>query len=90
MAESLDDRPGTSRTSPASAPGNTVRDIKAEKCAEYDITQRDEDFFWITGLSITPDGRRVLADYYNSKIKLFSRDMKDHQFPDHAGVNHVV
>ena len=42
MAESLDDRPGTSQTSPVSASGDTVRDIKAEKGAEYDITPQDD------------------------------------------------
>ena len=88
LAKSLDDRPGTSQTSPASASGtsqtspasasgNTVRDIQAVKSAEYDITQRDDEGnIFITGLSITPDGRRLVADRNNCKIKMFSRDMK--------------
>lgn len=30
---------------------------------------------WITGLAITLVGRRLLADYNNKKIKMFSQDM---------------
>ena len=30
----------------------------------------------ITGMAITNDGRRLLVDYNNDKVKLFSRDMK--------------
>ena len=61
--------------------GNTkpISEIKAQKHTEYNIKLRDdeEDYgCYITGLSITPDGRRLLADCNNSKIKMFSRDMK--------------
>ena len=59
--------------------GNTkpISEIKAQKHTEYNIELRDDkDDCYITGLSITPDGRRLLADWRNSKIKMFSRDMK--------------
>ena len=51
--------------------------IKAVKHDSYNVKlgddERDCD---ITGIAITNDGRRLLADYGNSEIKLFSRDMK--------------
>ena len=51
--------------------------IKAVKRASYkvklDDDERDCD---ITGIAITNDGRRLLADQRNNKIKMFSRDMK--------------
>ena len=56
-----------------------VSEIKAYKHTEYNIELRDDksEFgYGITGLSITPDGRRLLADFNNIKIKMFSRDMK--------------
>ena len=51
--------------------------IKAKKHDSYNV-QLDEDKKTcdITGIAITNDGRRLLADNYNYKIKLFSRDMK--------------
>ena len=54
-----------------------ISEIKAQKHTEYNIKLLDDkNDCWITGLSITLDGRRLLADGWNSKIKMFSRDMK--------------
>ena len=36
----------------------------------------DRENCYITGMAITNDGRRLLVDWNNSKVKLFSRDMK--------------
>ena len=54
-----------------------ISEMKAQKCSKYDIKLRDDERdCWITGLAVTLDGRRLLVDCYNKKIKLFSRDMK--------------
>ena len=56
---------------------NPISKIKARKHTEYKIKLRnDKSGCWITGLSITLDGRRLLADCNHRKIKMFSRDMK--------------
>ena len=51
--------------------------IKAVKHDSYNVKldddTRDCD---ITGIAITNDGRLLLADCYNNKVKMFSRDMK--------------
>ena len=49
--------------------------IKAQKLASYNVKlDDDKSDCCITGMAITNDGRRLLADYGNSKIKMFSRD----------------
>ena len=54
-----------------------ISEIKAQKCSKYDIQLRDDKkICWITDLAVTLDGRRLLVDHDNKKIKLFSRDMK--------------
>ena len=59
-----------SRTTPLSQ-------IKAKKLASYNVElDDDKSSCLITGMAITNDGRRLLADYENNKIKMFSRDMK--------------
>ena len=51
--------------------------IKVQKLASYNVKLGDDKMdCWITGMAITNDGRRLLADYANKKIKMFSRDMK--------------
>ena len=51
--------------------------IKVQKLASYNVNLGDDkSICWITGIAITNDGRRLLADQDNSKIKLFTRDMK--------------
>ena len=51
--------------------------INVQKLASYNVKlDDDESTCWITGIAITNDGRRLLADRINSKIKMFSRDMK--------------
>ena len=70
-----------SGTTLAGASGHVVRQIllkiKARKCNSYNVKlDNDKSKFWITGMVITNDGRLLLADYRNKKIKLFSRDMK--------------
>ena len=54
-----------------------VSQIKVQKPDSYNVKLDDDksDCF-ITGMAITNDGRRLLADYNNNKIKMFSRDMK--------------
>ena len=36
----------------------------------------DKNDCWIIGMAITNDGRRLLVDHDNNKVKLFSQDMK--------------
>ena len=51
--------------------------IKAKKLAIYNVKLNDDKCDCsIFGMVITNGGRRLLADYDNHKIKLFSRDMK--------------
>ena len=35
----------------------------------------DKHDCWIDGMAITKDGRRLLVDNFNKKVKMFSRDM---------------
>ena len=52
--------------------------IKAHKLGSYYVKVADdkEEFCAIQGISIAPDGRRLLVDSLNRKIKMFSRDME--------------
>ena len=51
--------------------------LKGRKLKRYNVKLSDD---WndceITGMAITNDGRRLLVDWKNNKVKLFSRDMK--------------
>ena len=51
--------------------------LKGRKLRSYNVKLSD---VWndccITGMAITNDGRRLLVDFMNNKVKLFSRDMK--------------
>ena len=51
--------------------------ITARKLDSYNVKLNDEEKSdcLITGIAITNDGRRLLADSNNDKIKMFSRDM---------------
>ena len=51
--------------------------IKAQTLDGYNVElDDDKKTCFISGMAITNDGRRLLADNNNSKIKMFSRDMK--------------
>ena len=51
--------------------------IKAQKHDSYNVKLDDDKSDCIIyGIAITSDGRRLLADFNNNKIKMFSRDMK--------------
>ena len=51
--------------------------LKGCKLKRYNIKLSDDkDDCWITGMAITNDSRRLLVDRCNSKVKLFSQDMK--------------
>ena len=51
--------------------------LKGRKLRSYNVRlPDDEEKCWITGMAITNDGRRLLVDRNNDKVKLFSRDMK--------------
>ena len=51
--------------------------IKAVKHDNYSVKLDDDKRDCnITDIAITNDGRVLLADYYNNRIKMFSRDMK--------------
>ena len=51
--------------------------LKGRKLKRYNVKLSDDrEECWITGMAITNDGRRLLVDNYNNKVKLFSRDMK--------------
>ena len=51
--------------------------LKGRKLGSYNVKLSDDrEECWITGMATTNDGRRLLVDYYNDKVKLFSRDMQ--------------
>ena len=51
--------------------------LKGRKLKSYNVNLSDDRMVcWITGMAITNDGRRLLVDNTNWKVKLFSRDMK--------------
>ena len=51
--------------------------LKGRKLKRYNIRLSDDrNDCWITGMAITNDGRRLLVDLNNKKVKLFSQDMK--------------
>ena len=51
--------------------------LKGCKLKRYNIKLSDDkNDCWITGMAITNDSRRLLVDRCNSKVKLFSQDMK--------------
>ena len=51
--------------------------LKGRKLRRYNVKlSNDRDDCWITGMAITNDGRRLLVDQVNKKVKLFSQDMK--------------
>ena len=66
------------RSLPVSQASKTtpLSQIKVQKLASYNVELDDMHDCWITGMAITNDGRRLLADCVNIKIKMFSRDMK--------------
>ena len=66
---------------PTGASGQVTRkttplsQIQVQKLASYNVKLDDDKSNCnITGMAITNDGRRLLANYGNSKIKMFSRD----------------
>ena len=52
-----------------------LSEIKAKKLTDYNIKLNGDGGCRITGIAITNDGRRLLADCWNSSIKLFSQYM---------------
>ena len=51
--------------------------LKGRKLRSHNVKlSNDKNDCWITGMAITNDGRRLLVDENNKKVKLFSRDMK--------------
>ena len=51
--------------------------LKGRKLGSYTVKlSNDRNDCYITGMAITNDGRRLLVDENNNKVKLFSRDMK--------------
>ena len=51
--------------------------IKATQIGTCNIrTKEDKTLCWITGIAITPSGQRLLVDYNNQKVKVFSQDMR--------------
>ena len=51
--------------------------LKGRKLRRYNVKLSDDrERCYITGMAITNDGRRLLVDWSNDKVKLFSQDMK--------------
>ena len=80
MAASLDGKHGrapTGASGQAATKTTPLSQIKAKELASCNVKLNDDKSdCHITGIAITNDGRRLLTDYRNKKIKMFSRDMK--------------
>ena len=51
--------------------------LKGRKLGSYNVKLSDDRIDCdITGMALTNDGRRLLVDFLNNKVKLFSRDMQ--------------
>ena len=51
--------------------------LKGRQLRRYNVKLPDDrEECWITGMAITNDGRRLLVDEKNNKVKLFSRERK--------------
>ena len=51
--------------------------IKATQIGTFNVkTVEDNMVCYITGITITPSGQRLVVDSYNGKVKLFSPDMR--------------
>ena len=82
-ARSLPVPQGSGGRAPTGASGQvaskttSLSQIKAVKLFGYNVKlDNDKSDARIPGMAITNDGRRLLADNSNNKIKMFSRDMK--------------
>ena len=69
------DRAQTGISGQAGRTTKPLSEIKAKKLTDYNIKLNGDGGCWITGIAITNDGRRLLADCGNSSIKLFSQYM---------------
>ena len=56
----------------------THKDKKPSKVGIYNAKMDDDrmDRYWITGIAVTKNGRKLFADFDNKKVKMFSRDMR--------------
>ena len=51
--------------------------MKANSMGDFNIsTQEDTGYCYITGITVTPSGQRLMVDWKNNKVKLFSQDMR--------------
>ena len=51
--------------------------MKATEIGTFNVkTEEDNNICDITGIAITPSGQRLVVDYNNKKVKLFSQDMR--------------
>ena len=64
--------------SKAVGPAVPLSKIKATEQSTHSVELNDDEehFFCVTGLAITKDRKRIMVDYNNSKVKMFSHDMK--------------
>ena len=75
VPQGRDGRTPTGASGQVASKTTPISKIKAVKLACYSV-KLGNDNSWIIGMAITSDGRRLLADCNNNKIKMFSRDMK--------------
>ena len=55
----------------------SLSQVKATKKCEYKVKIKgDKEDCYINGMAVTKDGRILMADYYNNKVKLFSPAIK--------------
>ena len=67
----------TAGTSQSARQSVALTQMKGRKLGRYNVKLTDDmDACDITGMEITSDGRRLLEDGRNKKVKLFSRDRK--------------
>ena len=68
-------RPGAQRVKPTQQA--SLGQIKAKEIGTFNVKiRKDNTVCDIHGITITPSGQRLVVDYNNKKVKLFSQDMK--------------
>lgn len=60
-------------TKASGSPSTPLEHIRASEVGSFDVRLKDDDRrCFISGLSITQDGKRILVDNHDHKVKLFS------------------
>lgn len=58
------------------SPSTPLKQVRASKIGSYNVRLKGDKFkCFVSGIAITRDGKKILVDYENQKIKLFSPNL---------------